>query len=1211
MIKALDFDLLNSPLEGKNLIEASAGTGKTYAITGLLLRLILERKLTAKEILVVTFTEAATEELKDRIRTMLRNALAAFLTGVSDNEFLNSLVKKTDDHRNAFMRLNEAVREFDEACIYTIHGFCKKMLHENAYESGNLFDTELVSNQDKLKREIVEDFWRRDFYEASPLFVNYAIYKRTSPDNLIHDFGRKVTSLKLKIVPDFDIPDSYAEERRFKESFHEICRAWPSVKAEIEEILTTDKRLNRTSYKKAKISGWIQSMDYFVASRGNNPVLFDGFRKFCSSELEHSTKKKYSSPQHPFFYLCEIMKDRSEDLTKVYEKRLLGLKIKLFHYLQNELEKRTHRRNIQCFDDLLLGLHKALEGKGSNDLLRNIRNKFKAALIDEFQDTDPIQYAIFNKLFGTKTSILFLIGDPKQAIYGFRGADIFTYMDAAKRVKTRYTLKENWRSEPDLICAVNTIFENADRPFIYDEIPFLSSIAPPEKKDHEILEIKSGMAGAPLELWFLNAAKINGSGKLISKSVAKDKISKAVAAEISRLLHLGKIHAAILGNRPLKENDIAVLVRENSEAHIMQKALFQFKIPSVLYVTDNLFASNEALEMERVLEGIAQPENEMLLKASVSTDMFGITGEQLNALIEDETEWEKWLIKFRGYHQQWDEQGFMRMFKSLTLKENMLSRLMKFQDGERRCTNVLHLCEVLHQASVEEKLSPADLLKWLSEKRRSEAPVDEEHQLRLESDENAVRVVTIHRSKGLQYPVVFCPFAWGESRLRNPQGPFIFHDESDNLSLTLDLGSETITTNRAFAEKEMLAENLRLLYVALTRAKNRCYLVWGRFNKAETSAHAYLFHQPFTDENDNIVEAVATRFKTLDDKEFLKELETVIEKAAGAIRLSEVSEQTGVSYDAFTGEQEKLHSHDFKGKIDRQFRISSFSSLISRRDNSAEMADYDVAGELGGYDNKEFEGLIDGEEELSGIFSFPRGVKAGKFIHDILEHFDFTERDEFQMRDLVEKKLNEYGFESVWNETICRMIKNTLTVPLEPDQKGFTLSNISNKDRLNEMEFYYPLKSISRGKLKGVFEYAFGAEPVGSFPEHIGTLHFSPVSGFMKGFMDMVFQFQGKYYIVDWKSNFLGSRIIDYGREPLYRAMKRHFYVLQYHIYSIALNQYLQLRIPDYNYGKHFGGVYYIFIRGIDPDMGSDFGIYRDRPSEQLINELCAELIDI
>ncbi|NVM27028.1 MAG: UvrD-helicase domain-containing protein, partial [Desulfobacterales bacterium] len=596
-------------------------------------------------------------------------------------------------------------------------------------------------------------------------------------------------------------------------------------------------------------------------------VLFQGFEKFTSGELEESVKKNHAPPGHPFFDLCQTLREKQRELERVFDQRLLGLKVELFHYVHDELVRRKGQKNIQFFDDLLLRLHRSLEEKSGEALAGAMRMKFRAALIDEFQDTDPIQYAIFKRVFGTGKGILFLIGDPKQAIYGFRGADVFAYMDAARDVESRYTLGENWRSEPDLIAAINAIFARADRPFVYDEIPFQPA-APATNKDPDFLRM-DGQREPPLELWFVDASKVGEPGKTITKTRARELIPRAVADEISRLISLGRDSRTLIGKTPLSEGDIAVLVRTNSEARLMQETLSSLGIPSVLYTTESLFDSHEALEMDRVLAGISEPNNERLLKAAMATDMMGTRGEELDGLTEDETGWEKWLLNLKRYHDLWEEHGFIRMFRYLLFEQKVLTRLMSFPDGQRRTTNVLHLSEVLHVASTERRLCMAGLLKWLSEQRDSTAPRLEEHQLRLESDENAVKLVTIHKSKGLEYPVVFCPFAWGGSRIERKKDPFTFHDELDNMRLTLDLGSEGMDENRVFAEKEQLAENLRLLYVALTRARSRCYLVWGRFKDAETSAPAYLFHQQGLREGGNVVDTTEERFMGLRDEDLI------------------------------------------------------------------------------------------------------------------------------------------------------------------------------------------------------------------------------------------------------------------------------------------------------------------------------------------------------
>ena len=1206
MSRVKHFDLLNDPLDGTNLTEASAGTGKTYTIAGLFLRLLLEKGLSVDEILVVTFTEAATEELKDRIRRQVRAAVEAFAAGSSDDALLDQMVRRHDNPETGLRLLKEAIRAFDQAAIFTIHGFCMRMLHDNAFESGSLFDTRLVTDQQTIEREIVEDFWRKHMYGESALFVHYALNKKVGPEGLLALIRNRVGQPYMKIIPTVRPPDKSSPERAFQEAFNHVREAWEKSKVEVEDILTGSESLSRVKYKKEKIPVWVQSMDDYLGSEGHDPVLFKGFEKFTSTEIAGAVKKNAVAPSHSFFDSCEMLKQRQEALEEVFDKSLLALKVTLLHEAGKELDRRKAAQNIQSFDDLLLRLDRALRDKGGEKLGSAIRAKFKAALIDEFQDTDPVQYSIFKSVFSHEGSILHLIGDPKQAIYGFRGADVFAYMDASKKVESRYTLRENWRSEPDLISAVNTLFANAGQPFLYDEIPFHPA-APAKRGDEDSMTVRGGHE-PPLQLWFVNAEEAAGTGKTISKAKARDMLARAVTAEISRLLDLGRKNKALVGKAPVREGDIAVLVRTNVEARLMQEALAGFNIPSVLYSTANLFDSHEALEVERVLGGIAEPGRESLVRALLATDMMGIKGEDLHRLMNEETGWEAWLTKLGAYHDLWSKKGFVRMFRSLLFREEVLQRLMSFPDGERRATNLLHLSEVLHEASVKEKLGMAGLLKWLSEQRDPDTPRLEEHQIRLESDENAVKVVTIHKSKGLEYPVVFCPFSWGGSRLRKETGPFTFHDESDNRRLTLDLGSDAREGHRVFAEKEQLAENLRLLYVALTRARNRCYFMWGRFNDAESSAPAYLFHCPEAYGEADIVSGVEARFVDLDDAAVLADLREMEARAGGAIHVSEMPNGPARIWSPYPGREIELNLRTFSGTIDNSWRISSFSSLTSSLHHASEIADRDTLG-LAEQPDEPFaeEGGI--REESVDIFAFPRGAKASTFFHDVFEHVDFSREDASFTETLIAEKLAGYGFEAKWHETVCDTIKRVISVPLDPARKDFTLSRIAGPDRLNELEFYFPLKMISPGKLKSLFAECKGTPVPGAWAGHMDRLIFSPVAGFMKGFIDMVFRFEDRFYLVDWKSNFLGGSVDDYNQEALAGAMERDYYFLQYHLYAVALNQYLMLRIPDYTYKEHFGGVYYIFLRGVDPEKGPDFGVYRDKPANEFIERLSEKLI--
>jgi exodeoxyribonuclease V beta subunit len=1217
MKRTAGFDLLNDPLSGANLVEAGAGTGKTYTITGLFLRLVVEKRLPVGKILVVTFTEAATQELRDRIRGALREALGVFCGERTADAFLAAMAEKHRDTRTASMDLEEALRAFDQASIFTIHGFCRRMLRDNAFESGGLFDTELIADQGDIIRDIVLDYWRQHFYDASPLFVHYAISTKVSPDTLVGLLTSRITLPYLKIIPRVDTPDTASEEQCFLIRLEAARSLWNTSKSEVVDILSRDENLDRSKYRYASIPGWVEHMDDWLCSQGSRSLLFEAFDKFTNAGLAQGVKKGCLPPSHDFFDLCDKLKQAQEKLAAVFDQRLLSLKKGLFDYARKELGARKKDRNIQFFDDLLYGLHGALNHKVGDALGRAVRARFQAALIDEFQDTDPIQYDIFKRLFGGDQSILFLIGDPKQAIYGFRSADIFTYMKAVDDVTSCYTLDKNWRSVPDLIGAVNALFSGVRHPFVYEKIPFQAAI-PARNKDSETLQI-NGKTDAPFYLWFVGSAQVTGADKPIPKGQAREWIATSVAGEIARLLRLGKNNQALLGDRPLSAEDIAVLVRRNTDARLMKEVLFAFNIPSVLHSTGNLFDTRDALEVERVLAGIVRPSDEGLLKIALATDMMGVKGESLDALFQDETGWEARIVRFRRYHDLWRKKGFIQMFRCLLFDDKVIARLMALPDGERRATNVLHLSEVLHQVSIQRQLGMAGVEKWLAEQRDPNAPRLEEHQLRLESDDQAVRIVTIHKSKGLEYPIVFCPFCWDGTRIKNKKEPFTFHHEAHDMQLTLDLGSEFKDRHRIWAEKEALAEQLRVLYVALTRARNRCYMIWGRFNEAETSAPAYLFHQPPSPWKDgDVARATAERFAALSDEQMIKDLSTVVTRAKGAVTLCDMPGQKSKALEPSVIEGQGLGCRRFSGHIDRSWQVASFSSLTARERYHSALPYGDARMSGKDYEDKFPEDIrMEGasiKEASSGetapdIFAFPRGAKAGNLVHGIFEELDFGCEDSSHLETLVADKLSAFGFEALWQEALCRMIRNVLSVPLDAGHETFRLAGVGKKDRLTEMGFYFPLKGISSEALNSLPAAHAGTHYGLDWSEQMGRLDFSPARGFVKGYVDLVFRFEDRYYLADWKTNFLGDRVEDYGPEALGAAMTRGNYVLQYLLYSVALHQYLRLRLPGYAYNKYFGGVYYLFVRGVDPGKGSHYGVFHDRPSEELIDALSKALI--
>ncbi len=1190
----LPIDPLKAPLTGTNLIEASAGTGKTHTIASLFLRLILEKKMPVEEILVVTFTKAAASELKERIRNRLSEAREAFLKESEPkrsepkksepkksepDEFLDALTLKYDS-LSSLRIIEDALANFDLASIFTIHGFCQKILYENAFETGALFNTELVTEKTALFQEVADDFWRKNFYNSQPEITAWALKKLKGPEFFLK-FLRKLKSPHIKIIPDIKKPHITGLPL-YREELKKVYTGWPLVRHEIEALLSSPS-LKAGTYKKSKVLPMLESMERFVAGGSGFP-LFKGFQNFTSSKLEKFRKNGMPGVFHPFFDICDKLWNLSISLEIQMEQYFICIKSEFFKFAKNELTEKKEAANINFFDDLLIKVNNAVKGEGGDSLAKAIRQKYQAALVDEFQDTDLIQYEIFSKLFSPKDKTIFMIGDPKQAIYGFRGADIFSYIKASEDADNRFTLKKNWRSDPGLITAVNTIFSNVSNPFIFKEIPFICSDAA-KKEDFS--------TSAPFNLWYLPAEE----EKSVNKPVAVQLISNAVAKEIDNLISISSPDSEI----KFKPGNIAVLVRTNAQAQIIKDSLVLKNIPSVLYNADNIFDSHEAEEVHRILAGIGEPDNENMLRAALVTDMIGVSGEDLDISKDDSIWWNRWFSRFITYNRLWTGYGFIRMFKSFISMEKVKKRILSYYDGERRLTNILHLSEILQKES-ERHSGITGLLKWLSEKRSNAATENEEHQLRLESDEDSVKIVTIHKSKGMEYDVIFSPFGWDGSIINDKE--FLFHENNKAKRLVFDIGSDERKKNLCLAKNELLAENIRLLYVALTRAKKKCYMAWGKINKSETSSMAYILHNrdlSFNSLNEDITDKLKKQLSSKTDENLIDDLKDIAARSSGTIKFSLLPLYNGSAREknAYKKEEDKKkYLKKFTEKIDTSWKISSYSSIISGSSTNKHDAAEKKPSEI---------------SDKNDIFSFPAGAHAGIFFHDIFEHLDFTTKDSEKIDILVKNRLNEYGFDPAWDKTVVRMVKNVISTRLFPESydKDLRLSCIETKDRVNEMEFYFPLNRINPEKLENIFISHFKSctgIPT-SFSEQMGRLNFSTTRGFMKGFIDLIFFYENRFYIVDWKSNLLGRIIEDYNQETLVLTMNEELYFLQYHLYTLAVHQYLKNRIPDYNYEKNFGGVFYIFIRGVNPDRGPLFGIYRDMPKIDLIDRMEQALI--
>jgi exodeoxyribonuclease V beta subunit len=516
---------------------------------------------------------------------------------------------------------------------------------------------------------------------------------------------------------------------------------------------------------------------------------------------------------------------------------------------------------------------------------------------------------------------------------------------------------------------------------------------------------------------------------------------------------------------------------------------------------------------------------------------------------------------------------------------------LQFQDGERRMTNLWHLAERLQMAADRECTGMEGLITWLAERRRPEATADEEEQLRLESDEHLVKIVTIHKSKGLEYPVVFCPFLWSGGLWSDRASTVLCHDPAHDGQAVVDLGSAQLELWRPQACREEMAENLRLLYVALTRAKSRSYLVWGRINELGTSPLAWVLHQPQALETPLTLDGVEAYVQTRSEADLRADLDSWAALANGAIDITPPPTVTGEWYAPTAHSEPPLAARRFPWPIRQRWRITSFSALTTS--DGTELPDYDALTPSTSQDM-----AID---HTPSIFTFPRGVRAGSCLHAILQRLDFASEDRGTIEALVRQCLTEYGYESTWMPVVVETLERVLATPL--DGAGtLHLKGVPRTRRLDELEFTYPLTELTcEGLQQFLTAYGFA---VGAIQEEIGRLTFAPVRGYMRGFIDLIFEAGGRFYLTDYKSNWLGDTPESYREEALPAVMSRHSYYLQYLIYAVALHRYLRLRLPNYDYEAQFGGVLYVFLRGMDPGLGPRYGVFRDRPARALIEAL-------
>ncbi|MGB5831075.1 MAG: exodeoxyribonuclease V subunit beta [Thiohalocapsa sp.] len=1233
-------DLQTIPLRGLHLIEASAGTGKTFAISNLVLRMVLEDGVGIEHILVLTFTNAATEELRERISARLRAALAVVNGGEAGDPILAAIVNAADPEI-AGLRLAEALSRMDEAAIHTIHAFCQRLLRDNAFESGISFEPEMIQDESELRRLVTEDLWRRRMADADPTQAAWMLLNwPKGPASLLDTLAPYIGAAEFEVLPDPEQVVSSGEDLMAPlRDWRDRLRAdWPVARDAVLGLLRDNAGLNRNSYRATSIEQIPAAVEGLIAAESLPDKLPDRFELLTPAKLAKATKKGHEPPRHAFFDLCAEVDDAT--LQSLHRRRRASFLGQARTALATALLEAKEARRVLYFDDLLSCTARVLDGPLAAVLAERVREAYPCALVDEFQDTDPLQYRIFRRVYdghGHGDCGIFMIGDPKQAIYAFRGADIFTYMTARRHAVQQgsvWSLDTNWRSASALVGAVNTLFERADRPFVYDEsIPF-APVKPSSNADAQPLLI-DGNPVIPLQLrWLpLKPGYCTKKGDRLSADGALTLAAADCALQIAGLIGRAAAGTARIGERSLAARDIAVLVRKHNEGVRMRDALARRGIASVSIGNESVFDSDEAAELVLVLAALNDGADEGSIRTALATAILGWSASDIAALDSDDNGWDGLLARFDDYRQCWRNRGFLTAFWRLMEGEQVALNLRRLPGGERRLTNLLHLGE-LAQLAARQHPGIDNLLRWFKQRYNDPSAERDAQLLRLESDGELVRIVTLHKSKGLEFPVVFVPFPWTGPRGLDKAAPVPFH--ADDGRACLDLGSDAVDDNRARWKREHLAEGLRLLYVGLTRAEHLCTLYWGAVNQSGDSPAAYLLHP------DPALDGPADRMGKRDASALRDALNDLVTRRPDAIRVDGAIQPDDARADdvqagfaqagAAPSSRPALSARGFGGEIRDDWRLTSYSGLAGGLDR--DRPDYDAVGV--NPDSGDFAGdskaaatntapvasnlaapdktrdivanaLSDAQRQsvTDPVFRFPRGIRAGHCLHAMFEHLEFTVAVGEPLNRAVLQALSRHGIDRVWAETACLLVRRALDTSLQDRDAstGPRLRDLPDADRLNELEFHFPLERAEPSRLAELIRAHGYPDP--GFGASIG-----PLRGLMKGYIDLVFRWNGRFFLADYKSNHLGDRVEDYARTNLDAAMTAHRYQLQYLIYCVALHRYLRLRVPGYDCRTHFGGVFYLFLRGMRPERGSGFGVYFDCPDPTLVESLDAALSD-
>jgi len=1204
------------PLAGLRLIEASAGTGKTYTIAGLYLRGIVELRLGVGEILVVTFTRAATEELKDRLRrrlalcagraeALLRGAGAAAAAD-AEQAFADALIARALAGGEALAELARRLRlaavSLDEAAIQTIHGFCQRVLREHAFVSGFAIDAgELVGSDDDLIAQVAADFWRLHASDPARGAEFDLLVARLGSADALARVLRQTADPDLVVWPREAAPaaDTLADlvaaigaEDAARERLLALWRERGA--ADLAAVLAhaREGHLNRQSHAPDKISGWIAECAQAFAA-GQLPARTT-LERFGARRLADRVKKGCPPlPALPFAAGVDAWLGADAALQAAQARHWPALLARARRHAAAQLEARKQHAGRQSYDDLIRRVHAAIAdpARGAR-LAAALHARHPLVLVDEFQDTDARQFEIFLRMHEARDDgALILVGDPKQAIYRFRGGDIETYLRAAAQAPPAYRLERNFRSSPGLLRAVEAVFAQGDpaQAFVDPRIRFHPVEAGGRAADDDVLV--DGRPLAPLTCWHLDADEAQG------KSESRERLAAGCAEAIVGLLRKARAGAATIREHPgaaavaLAPRHLAVLVATNDEAALMQDALAARGVASATIRQESVFASEEARDLHAFLAAL-ENRREARLRAALASRLFGYDAAQVARLADPAhaSEWQAELQRLDGLHRLWQQHGVLAMCERVF--ETQAAAILDGPGGERRMTNYLQLADLLQRESAR-LFGAAGLIDWLQRRIRLADDRNEDEQLRLESDADRVQIATVHVSKGLEYDLVFLPFtalAPGQPTTR----PRVveWHDDDRRHAWVRTNGDDDAPAGAAErCEREELAERVRVLYVALTRARRACWLSWDAIGAkgGRLPALAQLWHGGRPPGSPAEARAALARLAG---------------SAGGVVRVEALPAPGTERLDA-PAVAALPPARRFDGAIDAQWWITSFSQLRDGRRSAL--------GDAAGADDEagRADGAADGEPEPeAAILDGPRGDRFGTAMHAILERTDFARWRGLagalpeSERETIRACLAGHGLAAPERDgellqVVARMVGATANVRLPGDLR---LADLAPADRRAEMPFHFAIGGADPDALIALLHAHGYQRRRTDFAALRGRL-----AGLMTGVIDLVYRHDARWWIVDYKTNRLGARRADYAPAALAAAVREHDYDLQYVIYTLALHRWLRLRLgAGYDYARDVGGAVYLFLRGLAAD--GSHGVHVDRPPRALIEALDALL---